>query len=151
MATFRFKTVLKLRKYREDQRKHELAAALAVEQQRKDDALRFARLRQEQTERVRNRLRSEGEINVRSIIEDRSYVGLLDREIRDQLICVARAEHETSRRRTRLAEATVRRKALEVLQDRALVARQADENRRETAELDEVGLRICAAGRGADA
>lgn len=152
MATFRLASVLKLRRHHEDRRQRDLAAALAVENEQKDTAMRYARMRQEQAERVRRWQRVAGELDVRALIDHRAYVGLLDREIQEKLRCVARAEHETVGRRAKLVEAMVDRKALEVLQERAADDERTRRDRAETAEIDEVALRVHAvATAGADA
>ena len=148
MPKFRLQPVLKLRQHREEQRKRELAEALAVERRLKDDALRLAQLRQAQAEQSRRR-QKEGLLDIRAIIEVRTFIGLLDRRIHEQLCRVAGAEHESALRRAVLVRAMKDRKALDVLRQRAMLAQRLEEARRETAELDEVGGRRFAAA-GAD-
>jgi flagellar export protein FliJ len=150
MAKFRLAPVLTLRKHREDDRKRELAEALAEESREKQSALRFAEMRQDQATLLRQR-QAAGEIDVRTLIEDRTYLGQLDREIQRQLRVVARCELETNRRRAVLVEARRDRRAMEVLQEKFLAARRAVEVRRETAELDEVAIRLAGHGRSAEA
>lgn len=145
MAKFRLAPVLTLRKHREDDRKCELAAALAVENREKQSALRFAELRREQAGRLKES-QAASQIDVRTLIEHRAYIGLLDREIQGQLRVVAKCELETNRRRTVLVEARRDRKALEVLKEKVVAAERAAEARRETVELDEVAIRL--AGQG---
>lgn len=141
MATFRLQPVLKLRRHEEDRRKYDLAGALAVENQHKDAAMRYARMRQRQVGEFRTRQQT-GELNIAVLIEQRAYIGLLDREIRGQLQHAARAEHRTAGCRRRLAEAMVARKALEVLRDRASEADRVQQARADTIELDEVAVRM---------
>jgi len=150
MAKFRLAPVLTLRKHREDDRKRELAEALAEESREKQSALRFAEMRQNQATLLRQR-QAAGEIDVRTLIEDRAYLGQLDREIQRQLRVVARCELETNRRRAVLVEARRDRRAMEVLQEKFLAARRAVEVRRETAELDEVAIRLAGLGRSMEA
>jgi flagellar export protein FliJ len=141
MAKFRLQPVLKLRKHREEARKRELAVALGEENRRKELALRLARLRQEQLQEVR-RAQQAGTLDIRSLIELKAYVGLLDRRIVEQLGLVAEAERETAARREVLVAAMKDRKALEVLERRHVERLRGEEARRETAELDEVGARM---------
>lgn len=150
MAKFRLAPVLTLRKHREDDRKRELAEALAEESREKHSALRFAEMRQDQTTLLRQR-QAAGEIDVRTVIEDRAYLGQLDREIQRQLRVVARCELETNRRRAVLVEARRDRRAMEVLQEKFLAAGRALEVRRETAELDEVAIRLAGRSRSVEA
>jgi flagellar FliJ protein len=145
VAKFRFQSVLKLRRHREDRRKRDLAGALAVENRRKQAALHYARMRQDHAGNLRRR-QQRGSLDVAALIEHKAYIGLLDREIGRQLQSVAAAERETARRRDVLVDAMKDRKALEVLRQRALEARRADEARRETAELDEVAARVHGGG-----
>jgi flagellar export protein FliJ len=149
MATFRLAPVLKLRKHREEDRKRDLAAALTVENREKETALRYAELRQSQTVQLRRSQQTGGEMDIRTLIEHRSYIGLLDRELSGQLRRVAQAEHETGRRRGRLAEAMVARKALDVLRDKAAAAERAETEKAEATELDEVAVRIAVGRRAA--
>jgi len=150
MAKFRLAPVLTLRKHREDDRKRELAEALAEESREKQSALRFAEMRQNQATLLRQR-QAAGEIDIRTLIEDRAYLGQLDREIQRQLRVVARCELETNRRRAVLVEARRDRRAMEVLQEKFLAARRAMEVRRETVELDEVAIRLAGLGRSMEA
>ena len=143
MARFRLEPVLKLRQHREDARKRDLAVALNDENQEKETALRYVRLRQDQIHQMRARqVTDDGPLDIRALIEHRAHIGLLDREIQGQLRTVAVAERETTGRRRKVSEAMVDRKALEVLRDKALTAEQANLMRQEAAELDEVSLRI---------
>jgi len=141
MATFRLEPVLRLRRHHEERRKCDLAAALAVENGLKDTAMRYAGIRQAEARRFREQQRA-GVLDVRALVDQKVYIGLLDREISEQLRSVAQAEHETTGRRRKLADAMVDRKALDVLRDRALAAERAVQDRAETAELDDVGGRM---------
>ena len=147
MARFRLEPVLKLRKHHEEWRKRELSSALTVENQEKETAVRYARMRQEQTQQVRQQQRA-GLLDIRTLIDEKAYIGLLDREIQSQFRKVALAEHQTAGRRTKLAEAMTARKALEVLRERAAEAERARQAREETVALDEVGVRLHTSGRG---
>jgi flagellar export protein FliJ len=143
VARFRLEPVLKLRQHREDTRKRDLAVALNGENQEKETALRYVRLRQDQIHQMRVRQEDDdGPLDIRALIEHRAHIGLLDREIQGQLRAVAVAERETADRRRSVSEAMVDRKALEVIRDKALTAAQEDLTRREAAELDEASLWI---------
>ena len=148
MAKFRLEPVLKLRKYREEARKRDLAAAVSEEQRHKDVVLRLANFQLEQSQ-VFRRQQGAGPLDMLALIAQKQYLGLLDREIRFGLKSVARAEHETARHRGKVAGAMQDRKALEILQGRALEAALAEQRRAEMAELDEAGLRIVRGGNEA--
>ena len=141
MAKFRLEPVLKLRRHREEDRKRDLARALAVENRFKDAALHIADLRGQHATRMREGQGAGQPLDIRTLIEHRSYIGLLDREIARQLRCVALAEHETRRRRQHLAAAMVDRKAMEVLRDKVLLAAQREEERRDESEMADLAIR----------
>lgn len=141
MTRFRLEPVLKLRRHREEARKRELAEAVAAENERKDAALRYAQMRQEQTQAMR-RQGGSGQLDMRSLIDYRVYLGRLDREIRDQLRSVAVAEKKTAERREHLTRAMVDRKAIDKLARRHAERQRLEQDRRETAELDEMALRL---------
>jgi len=129
-----------LRQHREDLRKRELAEALAVETRLKQEALRLARLRQHQADEFRTRQQA-GPLDMRAIIDCRAFIGLLDRRILEGLQDVAKAEHATAGHRQNLVQAMKDRKAIEVLQQRAMNREQLAQARRETAELDDISTR----------
>ena len=145
MAKFRLEPVLKLRKYREEARKRDLAAAVSEEQRHKAAVLRLAGLQQEQSQMFRQQQQA-GRLDMRALIAQKQYLALLGREISFSLTGVARAEHETGRQRGKVAEAMKDRKALEILRDRAVEAALAQQRRDEMAELDEAGLRVARGG-----
>jgi len=146
MAKFRLEPVLKLRKYREEARKRDLAAAVSEEQRHKAAVLRLAGLQQEQSQVFRQQQQA-GRLDMRALIAQKQYLGLLGREISFGLKGVARAEHETARQRGKVAGAMKDSKALEILRDRAVEAVLARQRRDETVELDEAGLRVARRGR----
>jgi len=146
MAKFRLEPVLKLRKYREQVRKRDLAVAVAREQQQKEAVVRLAGLQQEQSHIFR-RQQQAGRIDMQAVVAQKQYLGLLGREIGFGLQDVARAEHETTRHRGKVAEAMKDRKALDVLQERFVEGLRTEQRRAETSELDEAGLRIARDGR----
>ncbi|HOI56039.1 MAG TPA: flagellar export protein FliJ [Phycisphaerae bacterium] len=150
MAKFRLQPVLTLRKYREQLRQRDLAVALGEEQRRKDAVLRLADLRREQTDVFRGQQQT-GPLDMQAVVAQRQYLGLLGREIGFRLRGVAQAERETARRRGDMTDAMQDRKAVEILEDRFRQRLRRDEDRREMAELDEVSLRIVAAGPKVDA
>jgi len=145
MAKFRLQPVLKLRKHREEARKRDLAAAVSEEQRHKTVVLRLADFQREQSQ-VFRRQQGAGPLDMSALIAQKQYLGLLGREIRFGLQSVARAEHQTARHRGKVAGAMQERKALEILQDRAVEAASAEQRKAEMAELDEVGLRIVQGG-----
>ncbi|MCA9296548.1 MAG: flagellar FliJ family protein, partial [Phycisphaerales bacterium] len=61
------------------------------------------------------------------------------REAQQLAIALAGVHHRLDAARRRLAEAVRRRRAIELLRDRALETWRRDEDRRETAELDDLG------------
>jgi len=137
MAKFKLEPVLKLRQHREDARKRELAEAVAAETQRKEGVMRLARMRDEQSQLLRQSQHS-GLLDMETVIQERQYVGLLDREIGLSLGVVAGAERETVVRRGRMVEAMKDRKALDVLKDRSRVVERRREAAVEAAALDEM-------------
>jgi flagellar protein FliJ len=141
MAKFRLQTVLNLRKHREDDRKRELAGVLAAEQQRKAAVQRLADLRQKMSV-IYRQIQGDGEVDIQSVIEQKRYLGFLDREVVLQLREVRRCEQVTAEYRQRLMLAMRDRKSLDVLKNRAMERARLAENRAEAADLDEVGLRI---------
>ena len=145
MAKFRLAPVLKLRLHREELRKRELAVALADENRLKEVVLRLARLRQDQADEFR-RQQQAGQLDVRAIIERKTFIGLLERRIREQLVVVARAEQQTQQRRQELLAAMKDRKALDVLHERHNERVRQAEARQETMALDEIGGRLGGAG-----
>lgn len=147
MAKFQLEPVLKLRRYREQVRKRDLAAAVAREQQQKEAVVRLAGLQQEQLQLFR-RQQQAGRLDMQAVVAQKQYLGLLGREIGFGLQGVARAEHESGRHRGKVAEAMKDRKALDILQERFVEGLRAEQRRAERSELDEAGLRIARDGHG---
>ncbi len=137
MAKFKLEPVLRLRQHREESRKRELAVAVAIETERKEGVRRLAGMRDEQRQTLRQ-VQQTGTLDMETVIQERQYVGLLDREIGLSLGVVAGAERETAARRGRMIEAMKERKALEVLKERSRLAEQRREAAVEAAALDEV-------------
>jgi flagellar export protein FliJ len=137
MAKFKLEPVLRLRQHREESRKRDLAVAVAAEMERKEGVRRLARMRDEQKQTLRQ-VQQAGVLDMETVIQERQYVGLLDREIGLGLGVVAGAERETAVRRGRMVEAMKDRKALEVLKERSRVVERRREAAVDAAALDEM-------------
>jgi flagellar FliJ protein len=148
MTKFRLEAVLKFRKHREESRKRELAKAVAEELQRKEKVLRLAELRKHESATLKVSQKP-GPLDMQMVIEQRRYVGQLDREIYLRLSDVAKAEEVTAGYRKNVVEAMKDRKALDILKERFLLAAQQKAAGREAVVLDEVGLMLYRRGQKA--
>ena len=134
---FKLEPVLQLRRRDEDDRLRDVAV---IERER---AALESRLREQQGHIIgaktewSEQLRGTLDLHALRSRAHRSLHAV--REAQQLAIALAGVHHRLDAARRRLAEAVRRRRAIELLRDRALETWRRDEDRRETAELDDLG------------
>jgi len=136
---FRFETLLRLRRRREDECKQAVAARLRELQslERRRDTL-LERIR-EQTAQTRDALRTDS-LDIEDLKLGRHWIIRLKRGVLDVQTRFAAQSAILEQERRRLAEASKDVKVLSRLQERQLVEHVAEMNRREQLELDEMNV-----------
>lgn len=136
---FRFETMLRVRKAKEDERKRVVAARLrkiallARERQVLEDQIRS------QTETMREAL-SQPQAEIVGLRWGRHWVGRLRRQVLATDARIAAQRAILAQERTGLTDARKETKALDRLKERQNEAYQANERRRELREADELNL-----------
>ncbi len=152
MSRFRFTLDGPLRQRRnlEQLRQRELAASLKAMQDLQDElrALNDA-MRQANEEMCREHMT--GAINMGYLAAHRRFITSAQRKGITLMQRIALAQRETNDRRAALVEAARATKVLEKLREHQWEAFKADRNRREFAELDELGTQIAYRMTGGDA
>jgi flagellar protein FliJ len=135
--TFRFETMLKIRREREDRHKRIVADRIREIQQIQE---RLGALGQ-QIEQEVNAMRSSaapGVLNMQQIVHHRHWLGHLNKNILDEGARLRFLEARLAQERAALAEAAKQRKVLDKLRERQEGRYIKEQGRREMQELDEM-------------
>ncbi len=146
MATFRFKyeAVLRQRQAIEDECQRELAKHL-----RHSSIIRNQFTRMQQTVRDSKQQLSDGlvgSVDVERIREFARYSGQVTVQAQQAVTQLSQIERRIQKARADLTEAMRQRKAMEMLRDKHYKQWVAEQNRRETIELDELAVQRYARG-----
>lgn len=134
---FRFETILKMRKSRENLAKKDLAVVNAhlLKQQ---DRLQFLEETEAKSERELDaRARREIDIN-QMVLYDQFFGGIRSQE-KFQAKIISEVSVQLEKKRALLAEAMRRRRTMEILKEREMQAYEKLQMKRETELLDEAG------------
>jgi flagellar FliJ protein len=144
---FRLDGVLRARKYQEQQRQRELAAALGELTGLEAEWRQINQTAETSVNDLRNN-HLVGKIDVTFLTAHRRYMLAVQRKSNAiaQKMTVARKQVDDAR--AKLGEAAKQRKMLEKLREKQQTAWKFDQAGREFAELDDIGMRL--ALRGAD-
>lgn len=135
--TFRFDTMLKIRRQREDGQKRVVATRLRQIQQVKD---RMSAIEQQIGDEM-NAIRAgqeRGTIDLQQVMRHRHWVGQLHRSRLESEARLRYHEAQLSQERAALAEAMKQRRILEKLKEQQWERHRQEEERRETRESDEL-------------
>lgn len=140
---FRYETLLRLRRQREDERKRVVAARLREIRTLEDRRATLENRIREQTEQVRDALRS-STLNLDDLKLSRHWVIRLRRGVLETDEAIKTHRAVLSKERQHLAEAAKDKKVLERLKERRLAEYMAEMDRREQLELDEMNAQRAA-------
>ncbi|MBI4383499.1 MAG: flagellar export protein FliJ [Nitrospinae bacterium] len=134
---FRFETILKMRKSRENLAKKDLALVNAhlLKQQ---DRLQFLEETEEKSKRELD-ARSRREIDVNQMVLYDQFFGGVRAQEKFQTKIIAEVSVQLEKKRALLAEAMRRRRTMEILKERETQAYEKLQMKRETELLDEAG------------
>lgn len=138
MPKFRLETLLQHRKHLEDILQRELAAALAALEAERAALARIENARDRCRMQYEHRLR-EG-IAASDVLQHQKYFNALKRQFDTQKARLDDAEREHEKRRAALVEAVKKRKILEKLKQKAIVADIRRQLRRERFAMDEAAV-----------
>jgi len=150
MAGFVFKLdpLLRQRQREEDERKREVASLdrqrIEIEQRIRQIQERITENKSELTGRLIER------VDANAIRSQAAMTFKLDAEARTLVIQLARLHKELKQARTVLVEASAKRKAIERLRERRYSAWLYEQERRETAEMDDLVTMRFGRGHGVD-
>jgi flagellar protein FliJ len=134
---FRYETLLKIRRQREDQHKRIVAERVRQIVAARD---RLASLHHQITDE-QNAIRTgqaPGTLDIQQIVRHRHWLGHLHRNILDTEGSIRVLEGRLAQERATLAEAVKQRKILEKLRERRLERHVLDEQRQETIAADDL-------------
>jgi flagellar FliJ protein len=138
---FRLESVLRQRKRAEQEAQRELAHRQATlvsfqnDLQALDEALRAA------SDDMRNNHLT-GALDLNFLAAHRRFVNAMQRQGMNLVQKIAAAQRAVDEARALLAEAAKRRKVIEKLREKQLARWQQEQDRRETAAMDEIGSQI---------
>ncbi len=135
---FRFETILKLRRQREDEHKRIVADRLRQIAQVQDQLASLERQIEQETQAIR-RSTSGGTIDLQQTVRHRHWLGHLHKSSLEAQARLRFLEARLAQERTQLAEAVKQRRVIEKLKERQSSAHIKAQERRETLELDELG------------
>jgi flagellar FliJ protein len=134
---FRFETMLKLRRRREDEHKRIVADRLRQIAQVREQIASQEEQIQQQTDVIRGHTAA-GTIDLQQVMRNRHWLGHLHKGILEAQARIRFLEARLSQERVHLAEAAKQRRVLEKLKERQQERYLQDQNRRATRELDEM-------------
>lgn len=140
---FRFETLLRLRQQREDERKRVVAARLREIQSLEERRAMLEDRIQQQTEQVRDALRS-STLNLEDLKLSRHWMVRLRRGVMETNSALKTMCAILAKERQQLAEAAKDKKVLARLKERRLAEYLAEVDRREQLELDEMNAQRAA-------
>ncbi len=136
--TFRFETMLKIRRQREDHHKRVVAQRVGQIAQVRGEMAVLDRQITEQVQAIRSG-QAPGTIDIQQALRHRHWLGLLNRRLLEGQARARFLEARLVQERAALAEAAKRRRILEKLKERQAERHRAEQDRRESRELDEIG------------
>lgn len=134
---FRFETMLKLRRQREDEQKRVVADRLRQISQVRAQLDSLQRQIEQETQAVRHAA-SGGTIDLQQMVRHRHWIGHLHKGTLEAQARLRFLEARLAQERTQLAEAAKQRRVLEKLREHQYERYTDELNRRETRELDEL-------------
>jgi len=138
MAAFQFKymTLLDYRTRIEEERQRELAQVLRMRMILHDQLRQMQQTIHDSKQALSESL--SGKVDVQKISHFARYSGQVERKGHDLILRLSQLEKKIDHARRRLLDATRQRKALELLRDRHREQWQAQQDRREAVEMDEL-------------
>ena len=137
--TFRFETLLGLRRQREEERKRAVAVCLREVRRLEERQRRMLGQIDEQTEWTRRALRGD-DVNVDRLKLGRHWLLRLRRGVLETQAQIATRKAILAQERQRLAESSKETKVLTRLKERRFERHRAEQDRREQAESDEMNV-----------
>ncbi len=135
--TFRFATMLKIRRQREDEHKRVVAERLRQIAQTRDHQLVLERQIREEVDAIRDS-QARGSIDIQQVMRHRHWLGHLHKGVLEADARVRFLEARLVQERAVLAEAMKQRKILEKLEQRQWERHLHEEEVREMKESDEL-------------
>jgi len=135
---FRYETVLRQRQCVEDERQRELAKVLRQRMIVQNQLAHMQQTIRESRQNLSDTL--VGKVNLDRVGQFARYSAQSAMRAQQIAVELARLEKQVETARARLAEAMRQRKAMELLRDREHARWKQEQQRRETAELDEIAL-----------
>jgi len=135
--TFRFATMLKIRRQREDEHKRVVAERLRQIAQTRDHQLVLERQIREEVDAIRDS-QARGSIDIQQVMRHRHWLGHLHKGVLEADARVRFLEARLAQERVVLAEAMKQRKILEKLEERQWQRHLHEEEVREMKESDEL-------------
>ena len=148
--TFRFATMLKIRRQREDEHKRVVAERLRQIAQTRDHRLVLQRQIHDEVEAIRDS-QARGSIDIQQVMRHRHWLGHLHKGVLEADARVRFLEARLAQERVVLAEAMKQRKILEKLEERQWQRHLHEEDVREMKESDELATVRYVFDREADA
>jgi flagellar FliJ protein len=134
---FRFETLLKIRRQREDEHKRIVGERLRQIGQVQDQLESLGRQIEQETEAVRAS-QAGGTIDIRMLVRHRHWLGHLHKSVLEGQARLGYLEAELAQERAALTEAMKQRRILEELKANRLAKHSADRERQEARERDEM-------------
>ena len=147
---FRFATMLKIRRQREDEQKRVVAERLRQITQTRDHRLVLQRQIRDEVDAIRDS-QARGSIDIQQVMRHRHWLGHLHKGVLEADARVRFLEARLAQERVVLAEAMKQRKILEKLEERQWQRHLHEEQVRETKENDELATVRYVFDREADA
>ncbi len=135
--TFRFETMLKIRRQREDEHKRIVADRIRQIAETQEQIASLGRQIGEEMDAMRSR-QSPGTIDIQQAIRHRHWLGHLHRNALEAESRLRYLEAKLVQERAALAEAARQRRILEKLKERQHDRFVREQDRRETLQLDEL-------------
>jgi flagellar protein FliJ len=134
---FRFETMLKIRRQREDQHKRVVAERLSQISARRESLGRLDRQIIDEVNAIRAS-QEPGKLDIQQTMRHRHWLGHLHKGVLEEQSKVRFLEARLAQERAVLAEAVKQRRILEKLKERQYQRHVTQEEKRETLELDEM-------------
>ncbi|HSW46292.1 MAG TPA: flagellar export protein FliJ [Phycisphaerae bacterium] len=135
--TFRFETMLKIRRQREDEHKRIVAARLREIRRVRDQLVSLDRQIHDELASIRMG-QEPGMIDMQQIVRHRHWLGRLHKAVLDGQARLGFLEAKLVQERALLAEAAKQRRMLDKLKERQYQRFLAEQNRLETREADDM-------------
>jgi len=135
--TFRFETLLKIRRQREDEQKRVVAARIREIQAVRRQMAALERQIHDELEAIR-RGQMPGTIDMQQVVRHRYWLGRLHKGVLDAQGRLRYLEAQLAQERAALAEAVKQRRILEKLKQRLHERHRAEQQRLETRQADDM-------------